>query len=235
MPPARGRWADRRAQVVTRGLIEGSILMPVPGAINDPAQAASAVIWRTFAWSRCGKPTAMINPNPSRPRSGPGRNGRLGRSVAGRVAAWLGWWILLMAFWVITDDSIAPDELLAGAGAAALAAVLVDLASHQATVTFSIRLAWLARAFGLPRQVLIETWIVFVALWRRVARGEEPRSGFMAEPVEYGPDTPPGRMRRALLVGAWSLAPNSFVLGLDRDRDVMVIHKLVVGDQDGRP
>jgi multisubunit Na+/H+ antiporter MnhE subunit len=150
------------------------------------------------------------------------------------VTAWLGWWIVLMAFWVITDDSIAPDELLAGAGAAALAAVLVDLASHQASVTFGIRLAWLARALGLPRQVLIETWIVFAALWRRIARGEEPRSGFVAQPVDYGPDTPEGRMRRALLVGACSLAPNSFALGIDRDRDVMVIHKLVAGDQEAR-
>ena len=41
-------------------------------------------------------------------------------------------------------------------------------------------------------------------------------------------------MRRALLVGAWSLAPYSFALGIDRDRDVMVIHKLVVGDQEAR-
>ena len=34
--------------------------------------------------------------------------------------------------------------------------------------------------------------------------------------------------RRALLVGGRSVAPNSFVLGIDPDRDVMVIHQLVV-------
>ena len=31
-----------------------------------------------------------------------------------------------------------------------------------------------------------------------------------------------------LLVGASSLAPNTFVLGLDEDRDVMVVHRLVM-------
>jgi hypothetical protein len=31
-----------------------------------------------------------------------------------------------------------------------------------------------------------------------------------------------------VLVGGTSFAPNSFVLGLDRDRAVMVIHQLVV-------
>ena len=44
---------------------------------------------------------------------------------------------------------------------------------------------------------------VFVALWKRLARGEEPHSGFVTEgPVSYGPDSAEGKMRRALLVGA---------------------------------
>ena len=42
------------------------------------------------------------------------------------------WWVLLMSFWVILDDSIAADELLAGAGAAALGRLLAELAFHQA-------------------------------------------------------------------------------------------------------
>jgi multisubunit Na+/H+ antiporter MnhE subunit len=137
-----------------------------------------------------------------------------------------------MAFWVIIGDSIAPAELLAGAGASAIGAVLVEVASHQASVRFRVRSAWLPYALGLPRQVLAETGVVFAALWRRLAHGEEPPSGFVAEPARYGPDTPEGRLRRALLVAARSLAPNTFVLGIDRERDVMVVHKLVQGDSE---
>jgi multisubunit Na+/H+ antiporter MnhE subunit len=176
----------------------------------------------------------MSIPNPAQPQAGADGNARPGRPAVRRATAWLGWWIVLMAFWLIADDSIALDELLAGAGAAALAAFLVELASHQASVTFGIRLAWLTSALRLPRQVLTETGIVYAALWRRITRGEEPPSGFVAEPVEYGPGTPEGRMRRALLVGARSLAPNTFVLGIDRDRDLMIIHKLVVGNREAR-
>jgi hypothetical protein len=33
--------------------------------------------------------------------------------------------------------------------------------------------------------------------------------------------------RRVLLTGAYSLAPNKFVLGMDEQRDVMVVHELV--------
>jgi multisubunit Na+/H+ antiporter MnhE subunit len=155
-------------------------------------------------------------------------------TVPGRAVAWLGWWVVLMAFWVITDDSIGLDELLAGAGAAALGALLAEVAAHQASVSFGIRFAWLRRAAGLPRQVLAETGIVFAALWRKLAHGQDPRSGFVAEPARYGPDTPDGRMRRALLVGARSLSPNSFVLGIDRDRNLMVMHKLVLDDREPR-
>ena len=33
--------------------------------------------------------------------------------------------------------------------------------------------------------------------------------------------------RRTLLVGGTSVAPNTFVLGIDPERDVMVVHRLV--------
>ena len=57
---------------------------------------------------------------------------------AARVGAWLAWWVLLMALWVMLDDSLATDELLAGAGAAALAATVAELAMHQAETRFGM-------------------------------------------------------------------------------------------------
>jgi hypothetical protein len=36
-----------------------------------------------------------------------------------------------------------------------------------------------------------------------------------------------------LLIGGRSVAPNTFVLGIDRERDVMVVHQLVANE--GRP
>ncbi|MGH3124412.1 MAG: Na+/H+ antiporter subunit E [Streptosporangiaceae bacterium] len=149
---------------------------------------------------------------------------------ARRAGAWLAWWVLLMSFWVILDDSIALDELLAGAGAAALAAFVVELVSYQAAVRVRMRIEWLARAVELPGQVAGDTGIVFAALWRRLAHGEQPPSGFRILPARYGDDTAAGLTRRALLIGGKSIAPNSVVLGIDKDRDVMVIHQLAVQD-----
>ena len=147
-----------------------------------------------------------------------------------RTGAWLAWWVLLMSFWVILDDSIATDELLAGAGAAALAAFLAELVTYRAAVRVRIRARWLARAIELPGQVAGDTVIVFAALWRRLARAEEPPSGFRVLPVAYGDDTAAGATRRALLVGGKSIAPNSFALGIDSGTNTMVIHQLVVNE-----
>ena len=147
--------------------------------------------------------------------------------VARRVGSWLVWWVLMMSLWVMIDDSVSTDELLAGAGAAALAALVAELVTYQAATRFRMRVEWLVPALSLPGQVARDTMIVYRALWRRLVHGEQPPSAFLEIPARFGDDTPEGVTRRALLVGGTSVAPNTFVLGLDQDRDVMVVHRLV--------
>jgi len=133
----------------------------------------------------------------------------------------------MMAFWVMLDDSVATDELLAGAGAAAIAASLAELVTYQAASRFRMRAGWLVPALRLPGEVARDTVIVYRALWRRLVHGEQPASAFIERPVRFGDDTPEGVTRRTLLVGGTSVAPNTFVLGIDPERDVMVLHQLV--------
>ncbi len=150
--------------------------------------------------------------------------------AARRAGAWGVWWVLLMSFWVILDDSIALDELLAGAGAAALAAFLAELVAQRTATRFQMRITWVALALSLPGQVMRDTVIVFAALWRRLARGEQPPSGFREIPAGSGGAGDESVSRRVLLVGARSIAPNTFVLGTDKERNVMVVHQLVMTD-----
>ena len=146
----------------------------------------------------------------------------------GAVITWLTWWVLLMSLWVAVDDSVAPDELLAGAGAAALAALAAAMVSRQARLRYRIRAAWLPRALALPGQVVSDTIAVFAVLARIVAtKAPPPRGAYREVPVRYGDDTPLGVTRRVLLTGARSLTPNAFVVDLDSERDVMLVHELV--------
>ena len=79
----------------------------------------------------------------------------------------------MMSFWVMLDDSINTDELLVGAGTAALAAFFAELVTYQAATRFRIRIGWLVPAFSLPGQVVRDMVIVYHALWRREAHGEQ--------------------------------------------------------------
>lgn len=169
----------------------------------------------------------------SRPQAGQRRRRKRAVPPARRVGAWVVWWVLLMSFWVILDDSIALDELLAGAGAAALAAFLAELVAYQTDTRFRARAEWLAPALALPGQVARDTVIVFAALWRRLFRGEQPPSGFREVPARFGGGGAEGVTRRVLLVGGRSVAPNTFVLGIDKEREVLVIHQLVVHGKKG--
>lgn len=144
-----------------------------------------------------------------------------------RAVAFSAWWAVLMALWLVLDDSVAIDELIAGACASAIAALAAELAIHQAQARLRLRARWLGPALGLPWQLVRDTAVIFRALWRRLAHGVEPSSGFRELPVRFGPDTAEGRTRRTLLIGGMSVAPNRFVLGLDPESDVMVVHELV--------
>ena len=132
-----------------------------------------------------------------------------------------------MGLWVAIDDSIGLAELGAGAVVAALAALLTEVALHQADLHPRLRLRWLAGAYRLPGQVLGDTVLVFRALARQLAHGEDPPSGFRELPVRLGDAGDDAVTRRVLLVGANSLAPNTVVLDVDADREVMVVHQLV--------
>lgn len=147
------------------------------------------------------------------------------------VGAWIVMWTVLMALWVIVDDSIGFDELLAGAGAAALGAFFVSAIAHQAAITPALRIGWLVPALSLPARVARDTVVVFAVLIRRLATGAEPRSGFVAERGQDQPDQADGIVRRTLLMGFESVAPNKFALGID-ERGVMVSHKLVLDEGD---
>lgn len=139
------------------------------------------------------------------------------------------WWSALMSLWTVLDYSVAFAELWVGAGVAALGAFLTEVVLYQSGTQVRLRVGWAAHAVRLPVEVARDTVVVFFALGRRLLRGDQPAARFLEVAVACGDDSPEGVTRRVLLVAGKSIAPNTVVLGLDRDRGVMVIHRLVSG------
>jgi len=133
-----------------------------------------------------------------------------------------------MTLWVWVDDSIALAELLVGAAVAGLAAFFVELVSHQSATRFRACIEWFAPLASVPKELVKDTLLALKVLWHRLAHGEQPNSGFRVVPAEYGDDSPEGMTRRALLTAGRSITPNTFVVGLDPDTNLMVVHQLVI-------
>ncbi len=150
--------------------------------------------------------------------------------AARRVGSWLVWWSLLMAFWMWVDDSLLLPEIVAGVIVSIAGATLAEAAQHPSATRIRIRIEWLAPALSLPRQVAQDSVVVFAALWRKLARGEDPPSGYVGRPLAYGEESAEGETRRVLQVAGSSVAPNTFALGIDPDEEVMVVHHLVLPD-----
>lgn len=148
--------------------------------------------------------------------------------IVRRIGAWVIWWTVLMGLWVWIDDSIALAELLAGAAVAAMAALFVELICHQSASRFRVRIEWLAALASVPADLAKDTALALNVLWRRIVQGIEPESGFRVLPIPFGDDSPEAVTRRALLTAGRSITPNTFVVGLDQENDLMVIHQLVV-------
>jgi multisubunit Na+/H+ antiporter MnhE subunit len=149
-----------------------------------------------------------------------------------KLQTWLAWWILLTGLWLMVDDSLRVDELLAGMASAALAALLVAAVRDPVRDPPPARLLgrqWhlVACAASLPGLVARDTGEVFAALYRRLAHGELPSSGYTEIPMALRGGASRHRAGRVLLAWEHSLAPNQFAVGIDPGRDAMLVHQLV--------
>ena len=144
-----------------------------------------------------------------------------------RVAHWLVWWIALVFLWQLFVNTFAPAEVVAGLTAAAVAATAAEVVRGQGLVHFRPRARWLLRTGTLPPAVLQDSLTLARVLWRRIARREKVSGDFSTVSFESGGDDPQSAARRALYVAAISLTPNTYVLGIDRDENLMLVHQLV--------
>jgi multisubunit Na+/H+ antiporter MnhE subunit len=146
------------------------------------------------------------------------------------VAYLLGWWIALFVVWLLLVDSLARPEVAAGPAAALLAAVAALAVRAQTGVRFRLRRGWFRQLGGVPWSVLRDSGILAVALWRRLVRGEHPRSLLRLVPIQAAGDEPEAAAWRAFATIVTSIAPNTYVIGIDRERGVALVHQLVADD-----
>lgn len=146
-----------------------------------------------------------------------------GGGRTGAVIAWLGWWITSAAIYLVLVDTVAASELVTGAVIAAVGATGATLVRAQRRVVMRPRARWLA---GLWRPVMsypLDLW----TLTRALARHQPVGGKLFGVPFAPGGDDARSAARRVLGPSAGSFAPNTFVVGLDPERGLQLVHQLV--------
>ena len=152
--------------------------------------------------------------------------------MAKRVGFWIAWYVPLVVLWLAFVDTFARQEVIAGLVAAAVAATAAELVRSQELVRFRLDPRWLRGLPGLPWQVLRDTWLLTVALWRHCT-GHPVRGVFRVVPFPSEADDNRSAARRALVTVLASVAPNTVVVGVEGDEGELLVHQLV--PQPGSP
>jgi hypothetical protein len=142
------------------------------------------------------------------------------------VRAWLIWFGLLAALYLLLVDTVVAPELVVGAVAAAVGATGAVLVRSQRRLTLRPRPRHLKaagrpllRLFGdLPRLARV---LVTRGILRRPERGRLVATRFTALA-----DTPEDATERAFAEALGSLAPGEIVVAVDRERGLLVTHRL---------
>jgi len=140
-----------------------------------------------------------------------------------------------MVVWLLLVDTIDPEELAAGAVAAALAATVATTVHRRGYIRFQPRLRWLRHTPALLWNVLVDCRLLGVALWQRVVLRRPVTGTTVRVPFEHGGDTGRDGARRALVNFAISLTPNSYVIDIDPEAHSLLIHQLVADLPDRIP
>jgi multisubunit Na+/H+ antiporter MnhE subunit len=146
------------------------------------------------------------------------------------VRAWLIWWALLAALWLALVDTVVVPELVTGAAAAAIAATGAVIVRGQRRLLLRPRLRWV-RCAGRPLRGTVADLVPLArALWRRGVLRREERGALVELPYAAVADDPDAAAHRVFTQALGSLAPNTIVVAVDRERRVLLVHQLVPTD-----
>jgi hypothetical protein len=146
--------------------------------------------------------------------------------LARRAIAWsLGWGFAAALYLLLIDITDLP-ELIVGAGAAVLAATGMELAREQGLVGEGVRARRLLRCYRLLVRVPLDVGIVSAMALVGLVRRAPGHGSFCALPFRGSLDEPLETGRCALAEAVGSVAPNTFVVGIDGERGLILAHQL---------
>jgi hypothetical protein len=151
----------------------------------------------------------------------------MGKAGGRRVLAWSLGWIFAAALYLLLIDITDLPELIVGAVAAAIAATGFELARERETMGgLRVRMGWLMYVYRPVAKVPSDVAVLAGAALRQLLRPRSVNGVFRAVPFGCADDDAIETGRRALAESLGSFAPNTIIVGVDAERELIVGHQL---------
>jgi multisubunit Na+/H+ antiporter MnhE subunit len=145
------------------------------------------------------------------------------RRLASRAPAFAGQVALFLALWLALVGAVSAHEALVGLAVAVVAAVGSTIAWPRRPVAADARS--IAQLWRFPKVAAVGTWEILAVLARQLVRRIPAESLLLTVPFDGG-EGDRGETRAALAVAYTSATPNFVVLGIDRERKLLVYHQV---------
>lgn len=133
----------------------------------------------------------------------------------------------LAALWLWLDDTLVAPELVVGALCAAISATVAQFVLERAGPRLRLRWSWFRLVWRPLITVVPDLWRLTRVLALSLARRRTRHGRFRAVQFDAGSARSPyDTGRRVLAKAAGSFSPNTYVVGIDADRDLMLVHQL---------
>jgi multisubunit Na+/H+ antiporter MnhE subunit len=135
-------------------------------------------------------------------------------------------WAASMLVWLALTGTLQASELLVGAVASVIGAAGAAAALLRRPRLVRLTRGWAKPLLKTPVNVFRDSWLLTVELSRMLG-GHRPRGSFRWVDVDLTSDRASNDLRETVLTLAISMAPNSIVIGVDRDAGRALVHELL--------
>jgi multisubunit Na+/H+ antiporter MnhE subunit len=142
-----------------------------------------------------------------------------------RLALTLAGFTLAAAFYLLLVDTTSLPELYVLVAVALIATVAFEAAREHGFPEARFSLRWLRRSWRAVVRVPLDTGLLCREALAQLTQPRRTRGQFRAVPFKAGTsESDRGRYALTEIVG--SLAPNTIVIGVDADSDLLLVHQL---------
>jgi len=151
------------------------------------------------------------------------------------VVAWLVWWIVLWWLWLLLVGEWNRYAWIAASCAATAGATIGELARVRREIHARVPLRRLRHGWWALAQIFVDFGIVTWALVRSALQREVVRGVFRAHEFEAGGDDSASVGARTWATLLADFSPNAYVIEIECDRQLVLLHDLVPNRRSERP